>query len=139
MRRALAAAALLILTACTALPPGAAPACTAPLKAVLQVNLYFGRTTDKGREISEAEWAGFLAEEVTPRFPAGLSVLDVAGQYREPSGRIERERSKLLVVVVFDPPSHGPKVQAIVDAYKRKYGQHTVFRVEHAVCAGDGV
>jgi len=136
MRRALAAAVLLTLAACTTPPPGGAPACTAPLKAVLQVDLYFGRTTDKGREISESEWAGFLAEQVTPRFPAGLSVLDVAGQYREPSGRIERERSKLLIVVVFDPPSHGPKVQAIVDAYKRQYGQHTVFRVEHAVCAG---
>src|SRR5262245_20183101 len=131
MRRALAAAVLLTLAACTP-SPGAAPACTPPLKPVLQVDLYFGRTTDKGREITEEEWAGFLAEEVTPRFPAGLSVLDVAGQYREPSGRIERERSKLLVVVVFDPPSHGPKVQAIVDAYKRQYGQHTVFRVEHA-------
>ena len=136
MRRALAAAVLLTLAACTAPPPGAAPACTAPLKPALQVDLYFGRTTDKGREITEAEWAGFLAEEVTPRFPAGLSVLDVAGQHRGPSGRIERERSKLLIVVVFDPPSHGPKVQAIVDAYKRQYGQHAVFRVEHAVCAG---
>ena len=129
------AAGLLALTACTPSPRTAAT-CTAPLKPALQVDLYFGRTTDKGREIDEAEWAGFLAEEVTPRFPSGLSVLDVVGQYREPSGRIERERTKLLVVVVFDAPSHGPKVQAIGDAYKRRYGQHSVFRVEHPVCAG---
>src|SRR6185369_5420129 len=136
MRRALAAATLLALAACTTPPPGAAPACTAPLKPVLQVDLYFGRTTDKGREITEAEWAGFLAEEVTPRFPAGLSVLDVAGQYRDPSGRIERERSKLLIVVVFDGPAHVPKVAAIADSYKRRYGLHSVFHVEHAACAG---
>jgi hypothetical protein len=67
--------------------------------------------------VTEAEWAAFLNEEVTPRFADGLSVLDVRGQYREPHGRIERERTKLLVVVVFDAPAHRPKVQAIVDAY----------------------
>jgi hypothetical protein len=136
MRRALAAVALLALAACSTPPPGAAPACTAPLQPALQVELYFGRATTQGREISDAEWAAFLAEEVTPRFPAGLSVVDVAGQHRDPSGRIARERSKLLIVVVFDAPAHGPKVQAIADSYKQRHGQHSVFRVEHAVCAG---
>jgi len=135
IRLAFALAGVLTLGACTP-PQTVVPACSAPLKPALQVDLYFGRTTDTGREVTEAEWAGFVAEEVTPRFPAGLSMLDVAGQYREPSGRIERERTKLLVVVVFDAPAHLPKVQAIVETYSRRYGQHAVFRVEHAVCAG---
>jgi hypothetical protein len=130
-----AAATLLSLAACTP-PPQTAAACAAPLKPALQVDLYFGRETDKGREIGEAEWAGFVAEEVTPRFPDGLSVINVAGQGRNPVGHIERERTKLLVVVVFDAPAHRPKVQAIVETYSRRYGQHSVFRVEHPVCAG---
>ena len=58
------------------------------------------------------------------------------GQYRQADGRIERERSKLLVIVVFDAPAHAPKVQAVIDAYKTRYGQQSVFRVEKAVCAG---
>lgn len=137
MRRAVAAAALLALAACAPQPPqAAAPVCVAPLKPALQVDLYFGRETDKGREVSEAEWASFLKDEVTPRFPDGLSVLDVAGQAREPNGRIARERTKLLVIVVFDAPAHQPKVQAIIDTYSRRYGQHGVFHVEHPVCAG---
>jgi hypothetical protein len=137
MRWTVLAVALLALAACTP-PPAqtAAVPCVAPLKPALQVDLYFGRETDKGREVSEAEWASFLNEEVTPRFPDGLSVLDVSGQYRDPQGRIARERSKLLVVVVFDAPAHLAKVQAIVDGYSQRYGQHSVFRVEHAVCAG---
>lgn len=137
MRRTFLLAALLALGACT--PPAvqtAAPACAGPLKPAIEVDLYFGRNIDKGREVSEAEWAAFLNEEVTPRFPDGLSVLDVRGQYRNPDGRIERERTKLLVVVVFDAPAHGPKVQAVIDAYAGRYGQHSVFRIEHAVCAG---
>ena len=57
------------------------------------------------------------------------------GQYREPAGRIVRERTKLLVVVVFDAPAHRRKVQEIVDAYNSRFGQHSVFRVEQPVCA----
>src|SRR3954468_11662591 len=120
MRRTVVAAALLALAGCAPLrPQTAAPACVAPLKPALQIDLYFGRETDKGREVSEAEWASFMNEEVTSRFPDGLSVIDVRGQYRNPQGRIERERTKLLVVVVFDAPAHLPKVQAIVDSYSR--------------------
>jgi hypothetical protein len=136
MRRIAVAAALLALAACTPPVQTVAPACAAPLKPALQVDLYFGRETDKGREVTEAEWAAFLNEEVTPRFADGLSVLDVRGQYRSPQGAIERERTKLLVVVVFDSPGHRARVQAVVDAYTRRWGQHGVFRVEHAVCAG---
>ena len=109
--------------------------CAAPLKPAVQVDLFFGRDTPKG-ELSEAEWASFLAEEVTPRFPDGLSVLDVSGQHRSPSGRIVREKSKLLVIVVFDPPAHQPKVAAIVEAYTKRYDQHGVFHTERTVCAG---
>jgi len=136
-RTGVAAAAAMLLAACTP-PPAqtAAPVCAAPLKPALQVELYFGRDADKGREVSEAEWAAFLNEEVTPRFPDGLSVIDVRGQYRNPDGRLVRERTKLIVVVVFDVPAHVPKVQAIVDSYNRRHGQHSVFHVEHAVCAG---
>jgi hypothetical protein len=107
----------------------------AALKPALQVDLYFGRDTPRG-ELSEAEWAAFLAAEVTPRFPDGLSVLDVAGQHRAPSGVVVREKTKLLVVVVFDPPAHRPKVEAVVEAYAKRYGQHSVFRTESGVCAG---
>jgi hypothetical protein len=100
------------------------------LKAALEVDLYFGRAT-----VSDEQWAAFLAEEVTPRFPDGLSVLDVAGQYRAPGGPIVRENSKLMAIIVFDAPAHAPKVQAIVDAYKAKFRQQSVLRVEQAVCA----
>jgi hypothetical protein len=135
MRGTVLAAALLALAACTPPPvQTAAPMCAAPLKPALQVDLYFGRGS-ADREVSEAEWASFLNEEVTPRFPDGLSVFDVRGQYRNAQGTIERERSKRLTVVVFDAPSHLAKVQAVVASYSRRHGQDSVLRVERAVCA----
>lgn len=115
---------------------GSVPVCTPPLKPALEVSLYFGRDKPAGGEVSEAEWASFVADSVTQHFPAGLSVLNVEGQYRNPSGRIGRERTKLLLVVVFDAPAHHAKVTAIVEAYNRRFGQHSVFRVEQPACAG---
>jgi broad specificity phosphatase PhoE len=134
MKRTLLAALLALgawaLGACT--PPAvqtAAPtACMAPLKPAVEVDLYFG-------EVSPTEWRAFLDEEVTPRFPDGLSVIDIYGQYRNRQGTIGRERSKLLVIVVFDAPAHAPRVQAIVDSYRRRYKQESVLRVERSICA----
>jgi hypothetical protein len=113
-----------------------AAVCKVPLEPALEIDLYFGRDKPGGGEVSEAEWASFLADVVTPRFPDGLSVLDVAGQTREPSGAIVRERTKLLVVVVFDAPAHQARVREIVEAYNKRFGQHGVFRSEQPVCAG---
>jgi hypothetical protein len=116
--------------------PGAPAVCTAPLKPAREIDLYFGRDKQGGGEVSEAEWAAFLTDTVTPRFPDGLSVLNVEGQTREPSGRIVRERTKLMVVVVFDAPAHQGKVREIIEAYNSRFGQHGVFRSEQPVCAG---
>jgi Protein of unknown function (DUF3574) len=127
--------AALALSACA--QPTAPLVCAAPLKPALEIDLYFGRDKQGGGEVSEAEWAQFVAEIVTPRFPDGLSVLNVEGQAREPSGgRIVRERTKLVVVVVFDAPAHRAKVGEIIEGYNARFGQHGVFRAERPVCAG---
>jgi hypothetical protein len=125
---------LLALSACA--PPGAPSVCTAPLKPAVSIDLYFGREKPGGGEVTDAEWGAFVAEVVTSRFPDGLSVFDASGQYREPSGRVVRERSKRLVIIVFDAPAHRVRLDQIIDAYKQRFGQNSVFRVEHPVCAG---
>lgn len=112
-----------------------AAGCVAPLKSALQVDLYFGRGMAKG-EVSDADWATFLNEEVTPRFPDGLSVLDMSGQWRGASGGIEHERSKRMTVIVFDAPAHSPKVSAIVESYRKRFAQEAVLRTERPICAG---
>ncbi len=129
-----AAGALLLLSACA--QPGASPVCTAPLKPALEISLYFGRDKPAGGQVSDVEWASFVTESVTPQFPAGHSVVDAGGQYRDTSGRIVRESSKLIVIVVFDAPAHHPKVTSIVDTYVKRFGQESVLRVERPVCAG---
>ncbi|MEI7872826.1 MAG: DUF3574 domain-containing protein [Alphaproteobacteria bacterium] len=132
----LAAFALSTIAPASAQSPAAVTTCTAPLKPALEVNLYFGRDIETGGEVSEAQWAEFMNAEVTPRFPDGLSVLNVAGQSRNSKNQTLRERTKLLVVVVFDAPAHRAKIDAIVETYDKRFGQQGVFRVEKPVCAG---
>ena len=127
---------LLALAVGACAQPGAPPVCTAPLKPAVAIDLYFGRDKPAGGEVTDAEWGAFVTEVVTSRFPDGLSVFDSSGQYREPTGRIVRERSKRLVVIVFDSPAHKAKLAEIIDAYKQRFGQYSVFRVEQPVCAG---
>ena len=118
---------LLLLGACA--PQQQTMTCAAPLKPAVEVDLFYGA-------VGETDWASYLAEEVTPRFPDGLTAVDANGQWRDPSGKISREKSKLLILIVFDAPAHAAKVQAIVDAYLKRFHQQAVLHTEHAVCAG---
>jgi len=133
MNRALV---LLALAVGACAQPGTPAVCTAPLKPAVAIDLYFGRDKPTGGEVTDAEWGAFVTEVVTSRFPDGFSVFDSSGQYREPTGRIVRERSKRLVVIVFDAPAYKAKVIEIVETYKQRFAQYSVFRVEQPVCAG---
>jgi hypothetical protein len=122
---------VLSLAACAAQPD-----CVAPASRATQVDLYFGRDIAGSGEVSDAQWAQFLDQEVTPRFPAGLTVSDARGQYRDTStGRIDRERSKRLTIVVADVISARPALDAVAEAYKKRFQQQSVLRIESPVCA----
>lgn len=80
---------------------------------------------------AEARWAEFLDREVTPRFPAGLSVIDIYGQWKEssPEAPILRERSRLLVIVHPKTAEANEKLEAIRQAWKTAQGETSVLRV----------
>jgi len=98
----------------------------------VDTKLYFGLGPADHPEqgVSEAEWRAFLDKEVTPRFPSGLSVVDVYGQWqgkKDPAP--QRLRSKLLIVDYPDTEENRVKVEAIRAAWKRQTGQLSVLRV----------
>jgi hypothetical protein len=98
----------------------------------VDTRLYFGLGPadhlDQG--ISEAAWREFLDKEVTPRFPAGLSVLDVYGQWQgKNEHEPERLRSKMLVIYYLDNEENRGKIAAIRAAWKAKTGDQSVLMV----------
>ena len=78
---------------------------------------------------SEQRWLDFLDREVTPRFPKGLSVIDVYGQWLPPGASTpSRLRSKELVVHHPDTPEQAAAIEAIRTAWKQETGHLSVLR-----------
>ena len=104
----------------------------AQTKGWVDTRLYFGLgPADQPKQgVSETAWRNFLDKEVTPRFPDGLSAIDVYGQWRDnKKSKIERLRSKLLVIDHPNTAENRAKVEAIRDAWKRRTGDQSVLRV----------
>ena len=72
--------------------------CGASSAPQLRTTLYFGLARPKGA-VTELEWQLFLRDEVTSRFPGGLTVWEAEGQWRTPAGSIDHEQSKVLLLV----------------------------------------
>jgi hypothetical protein len=110
-------------------------ACRGDQQGMLAAELLFGRKVGDRGMVSEAEWARFLAREISPRFPDGLTVLDAAGHWRDPMrDRIVREPSK-VVLIVFRDPHKQEDLNAIAAAYKRQFRQQSVGIVIKPACA----
>ena len=54
--------------------------CTPPQALMLDIELMLGRG-----KANDLRWTQFLAREVTPRFPDGLTVYETTGQWRDPA------------------------------------------------------
>jgi Protein of unknown function (DUF3574) len=97
----------------------------------VMTSLFFGLgSADGASGVSEAQWRSFLDREVTPRFPDGLSVFEVYGQWRDKGkASVERLRSKQLVVLYPDGAKPRVDIEAIRAAWKRETGDQSVLRV----------
>lgn len=98
----------------------------------LQSQLYFGLRSDDGSGVSEQEWAQFVADVVTPRFPDGLTILNAYGQSRS-SARAAgtlTETTKLLIIVHPATDAASKKLGEIKTEYARRFNQDSVFHIE---------
>jgi len=98
----------------------------------VDTRLYFGLgpadAPDKG--VPESAWRDFLDKEVTPRFPSGLSVIDIYGQWQgKQETKPERIRSKVLIIDYPATPGNAAKIEAIRVAWKKLTGDQSVMRV----------
>jgi hypothetical protein len=107
--------------------------CGATTAAQLRTTLYFGSARPKG-SVSELEWQLFLRDEVTSRFPDGLTVWDAEGQWRAPQGGIEHERTKVLLLVHPDTPAARQSVLAVIERYRKAFDQQSVLWETARVC-----
>jgi hypothetical protein len=129
---ALAAGATL-LSSCASLGPTTCPAGQNPGRTV---QLFFGRDIGDRVGVSEADFQRFVDEELTPRFPEGLTVLDASGQWRSNAGPIVREPSKVVILALPGRAGGDDRLDAVRAAYKRRFSQEAVMAVTQSACLG---
>lgn len=133
MARALAFLAFAVMLGGCATTGGGCPSGTGPVETA---ELYFGRNIGPVLGVTDADWRAFVDDEVTPRFPGGLSVTDVSGQWKGDDGQVVREPSKALMLVLTGAPDETAKIEAIRAAYKQRFRQEAVMLVRRRACVG---
>lgn len=112
-----------------------APSCYGSQQPKMVAELLFGRDVGNRFEVSELAWTRFLVRELTPRFPDGITVTDALGQWRDrDSGRIVREPSKHVEIVLPGGTDDEAKLEAVVTAYKRRFRQQSVGVIVRPAC-----
>jgi hypothetical protein len=126
----------LLLAGCAELP---APAYACPLAAeqhMFVAELFFGRNIKGRQPLTDAEWAEFAAQTITPIFPDGFTVFDGEGQWRNPrNGLIAGGGTKILLVAVKPEPDLARRLSAVIEAYKTQFHQQSVGIITRDSCA----
>jgi len=96
-----------------------------------RTELFFGTAKPDG-VVTDVEFFAFLDEEITPRFPDGLTLLKGDGQFRGESGVIVKEDSFVLILLypLEDFRDSSRKINAIRRLYRTQFRQESVLRVD---------
>ncbi|HEY0686651.1 MAG TPA: DUF3574 domain-containing protein [Steroidobacter sp.] len=110
--------------------------CTRVLKSEFfaRTELLFGLSRSGGPDITEQEFEHFIDTKVTPRFPDGLTVLSGNGQFKNASGTIVEEGSKLLILLYPFNLQASRLVEDIRRDYKELFQQESVLRIDDLSC-----
>ena len=90
--------------------------------------LYFGRSIPGGGEVSDSAWAAFLRDEVTPRFPNGLTVWRADGQWTDSTGQLVREKVMVVEILHPDESTADSLFGVIAGIYRIRFRQEAVLR-----------
>ena len=89
-----------------------------------------------GGTVSDSLWQKCLDEEVTPRFPKGLTVLDASGQYLYENGKRAKEHTKIVILLYKQTDTRNSELIAqVINRYKELFRQESVLRITNRVTA----
>jgi Protein of unknown function (DUF3574) len=89
----------------------------------VRTELYFGAPPQE-------DWERFLLESVTPKFPDGLSVFDVSGQWRAKDGVVHKVPTKVLMILHPPDEESGERIEGIRREFLRRWRHESVLRVD---------
>ncbi len=96
-----------------------------------KTELYFGTSRPDGTIVTDDKFKRFLDQNVTQRFPDGLTLLSGQGQFKNSNGMIIQEKTKVLILLYpLDDTDASNRIEAIRAAYKQMFQQESVLRVD---------
>jgi Protein of unknown function (DUF3574) len=126
---------LLITAASSAVAQASAIVCHGTQRPGQIAELLFGRDIGHRVGVSETDWSRFVAHEIAPRFPDGMTITSAIGQWRNPAnGRTVREPSKRVEIALPGRTDDEARLDAVVAAYKRRFHQHSVGVIVQSAC-----
>jgi hypothetical protein len=110
------------------------PACAVGDSARVRNVLYFGRNRPDGGTVTDEEWRAFVSQVLTPRFPAGLTIVSALGQWQGKSATVEQERSEVVTIFLSENEAARRSVDEVAAEYKRRFQQEAVLREQTPTC-----
>lgn len=97
-----------------------------------RTELFFGTGKPDGSAVTDEEFRAFLDNQITPRFPDGLTLVKGDGQFRNSEGVIIKEESFILILLypveTFKDSSKG--IESIRQCYRTTFQQESVLRAD---------
>lgn len=113
----------------------AASDCPAGSETFTQVELFFGLDIPGGGMVKPEAWDAFVAEQVTPKFPDGLTIYEVLGQWQDATtGETIQESSRVLMMLFQPSPENEASIETIRTTYQQQFYQDSVMRLDESVC-----
>ena len=103
---------------------------------MLVYELFFGRTRQEGRAVTDSDWNGFRDRVISTDLPNGYTVLDAGGAWASRrTGQTISERTKVVIVALPDRPDSLTAVNAVRSAYRVRFNQQSVGMIVQPACA----
>jgi hypothetical protein len=131
MMRAAVLIAVLLLAGCATRAPLTCPAGQERLRTA---QLFFGRNGAAQSRLNDRDFRRFVNEELTTRFPDGLTVLDGGAQWKGEENRRIREAAKVVLIVLPREGDPTPRLDAVKAAYKVRFNQESQLLVTAPAC-----
>jgi hypothetical protein len=104
-----------------------------PGRTMVRTELFFGLGAGSAAAVSNEQWERFVRDEVTPRFPDGLTIIDARGQWRDETAaavEVQREPSRVLVIVHAGTRADHQRIEQIRSLYRQRFAQQSVMRAD---------
>ena len=99
-----------------------------------KTELYFGRTIGITGYVTDEQWNDFVNDYISTKFPAGFSIIEVIGRWRDiKTNKTIQEKTKMVIICHHKTKLDNKQIYNIILAYKKLFKQESVMRIDYEI------